>query len=48
VRPDLRGGHEGPYLTVAKNRHGPTVGKIPLHYDASRNRYQPRALRAVG
>ena len=48
VRPDLRGSQEGPYLILAKNRHGPTVGHIPLHYDAQHNLYRQRALRAVG
>jgi replicative DNA helicase len=48
VRPDLRGGQESPYLMLAKNRHGPTVERIPLHYDAQHNLYRQRALRAVG
>jgi len=48
VRPDLRDGRKDPYLSLAKNRHGPTVEQIPLYYDASRNCYRPRALQAVG
>ncbi|MCH7709981.1 MAG: DnaB-like helicase C-terminal domain-containing protein, partial [Myxococcales bacterium] len=48
VRPDLRGGQSGPYLELAKNRHGPMVREIPLVFDKRRNRYEPRVLQAVG
>ena len=47
VRPDLQGQAGPPFLTLAKNRHGPRVARIPLEYDAQTNSYAAVNLRAA-
>jgi len=47
VRPDLRGKGGEPFLVLAKNRHGPLVSEIPLHFDRQHNSYRQHALQAV-
>ena len=47
VRPDLRGKGGEPFLVLAKNRHGPLVSEIPLHFDRQHNSYRQHAFQAV-
>lgn len=39
-RPSFYGDDEGDYISLAKNRHGPMINKIPLWWNPKFNRYE--------